>query len=104
MEFVTLFLFFLSVAVGLFIYFLPAFIARKRNNPNATAIFVLNLLLGWSLIGWLIALVWAFSGENRKLAVAGKLIYTCPYCDEEIRPAAVKCKHCGSEIVPTEAS
>jgi hypothetical protein len=54
------------------------------------------------LIGWVVALAWAFSGENRKVGAAKTLlIYTCPFCDEEIRPAAVKCKHCGSEIEPT---
>lgn len=90
--------------IGLFLYFLPALVASDRKSPNTTAIFVLNLFLGWSLIGWIVALVWACSGENRrKLAkkAAGALIYTCPYCDEEIRPAAIKCKHCGSDIEPT---
>jgi len=39
------------------IYFLPSFIGgRKRNG---CAIFVLNLFLGWTIIGWVIALVWA---------------------------------------------
>lgn len=22
----------------------------------------------------------------------------CPYCDELIRPGAIKCRHCGSEL------
>ena len=25
----------------------------------------------------------------------------CPYCDEEISPAAIKCKHCGEMLTPT---
>jgi hypothetical protein len=93
----------LILAVGLFFYFVPALIAADRKNPNTTAIFILNLFLGWSLIGWVVALVWACSGENHK-ASAGAKIYTCPYCDEEIRPAAIKCKHCGSDIEPTATS
>ncbi|KAA0068456.1 superinfection immunity protein [Rhodanobacter sp. T12-5] len=90
----------LMLVVGLFFYFLPAFVASNRGNPNTTAIFILDLLLGWSLVGRVVALVWACSGENRKVA-AGAKVYTCPYCDEEIRPAAIKCKHCGSEVTPT---
>lgn len=39
------------------IYFLPALCAVKKKNR--TAIFVLNLLLGWTIIGWIAALVWA---------------------------------------------
>lgn len=39
------------------IYFLPAIIGNKKKNN--TAIFVLNLFLGWTFIGWVIALVWA---------------------------------------------
>ena len=46
-------------------YFLPALIAHVREHNNTAAIFVLNLLLGWSFIGWCVALVWAFT-NNRK--------------------------------------
>jgi hypothetical protein len=40
-------------------YLLPAIIAKCRNHYNRGAIFVLNVLGGWTLIGWGIALVWA---------------------------------------------
>lgn len=43
------------------IYFAPTFVAAKRGHPNGTSIFLLNLLLGWSLIGWVVALVWSAS-------------------------------------------
>lgn len=41
------------------VYIIPTIIAAKRNHPNVAAIFLLNLLLGWSLIGWVAALVWS---------------------------------------------
>jgi hypothetical protein len=40
-------------------YFLPALIARERSHPNVEAIFAINLLLGWTLVGWVVALAWA---------------------------------------------
>lgn len=40
-------------------YLLPAIIAKCRNHYNSGAIFVLNLLGGWTLVGWVIAMVWA---------------------------------------------
>lgn len=42
------------------LYFTPTITAVMRKNHNSIAIFVLNLLLGWTLIGWIIALIWAY--------------------------------------------
>ncbi len=46
--------------VLLMLYFLPAMIAYRYRHTNATAIAVLNFFLGWTFLGWVIALVWAF--------------------------------------------
>jgi predicted membrane protein len=46
--------------IGLLIYFLPTVVALANKKRNSLAIFVLNLLLGWTLVGWVVALVWAF--------------------------------------------
>jgi hypothetical protein len=51
------------IFVLLFPYFLPTIIAIVRRKANAGGIFVLNLLLGWTLIGWVGALVWALSAD-----------------------------------------
>jgi hypothetical protein len=40
-------------------YFIPTVVANGRRHHNTMAIFVLNLFLGWTFIGWLAALVWA---------------------------------------------
>lgn len=42
--------------IAFVIYFLPTIIGRKKKN--VMAILVLNLLLGWTLIGWVVALIW----------------------------------------------
>lgn len=51
---------FFPAAIAL--YFSPAFAAAHRKHPNRVAIFVLNLMLGWTVLGWVGALVWAHTG------------------------------------------
>lgn len=57
-------LFGILAIIGLIVYFLPAVVAFKRNHTNKVAILVLDILLGWTFIGWVIALVWAFTGNT----------------------------------------
>jgi Superinfection immunity protein len=40
-------------------YFLPALVADLRGAKHVDAIAAINLFLGWTLVGWLAALVWA---------------------------------------------
>ena len=44
---------------GVAFYFLPYLIARQRQKRTKNAIGLLNLLLGWTLLGWVGALIWA---------------------------------------------
>lgn len=43
------------------LYFLPTIISERRGKVNRNAIFALNLLAGWTFVGWVIALVWALT-------------------------------------------
>lgn len=64
-ELLALFFMPLVVVVGL-IYFLPTLIAVARGHRRMVAIALTNLVLGWTLAGWLCALVWALLGGNRR--------------------------------------
>lgn len=46
-------------------YFLPTFIAARRNHPNGNGIGILNIFLGWTFIGWLVALIWSVSAITK---------------------------------------
>lgn len=46
------------------VYFLPSFIAVNNKKRNAGAIFALNLLLGWTFLGWVLALVWSLTVDD----------------------------------------
>ena len=46
---------------GLGIYLFPAIVGWEREHPNQVSIALLNLLLGWTFIGWVASIVWAYS-------------------------------------------
>jgi len=47
----------LLIFLVILIYLLPTVVGW--NKKNIGAIFLLNLFLGWTFIGWVVALVWA---------------------------------------------
>jgi Superinfection immunity protein len=59
-----------GILVLLFLYLIPTIVAESRKKSNANAIFVLNLFLGWTIIGWVGALVWAMTVDPPKTATA----------------------------------
>ena len=53
----------------LFIYFIPAIVASRREHQNKMAIVVTNVFLGWTFLGWVVALIWAFTEIRPKQLV-----------------------------------
>jgi hypothetical protein len=95
---------FLLVAI-IAAYLLPTVIAMLRMRTNMVAIFALNLFVGWTLIGWVMALVWALSSEAAPAkAAAGELppapwsLKRCPACAEKIQRKALVCRYCGADV------
>ena len=54
----------LFMGACLFGYFIPSMVGGTKKNSGA--IFVLNLFLGWTLIGWVGALIWAMVAPKEK--------------------------------------
>lgn len=50
------------------IYFLPSVLAAARKHRHTAAVVALNLLLGWTGIGWVGALVWSLMDQKRGVA------------------------------------
>lgn len=42
------------------LYFSPTMAAAMNRRPNVGQIAVLNLFAGWTVLGWIAALVWAY--------------------------------------------
>ena len=52
-------LLFLVVILGINICFIPAYVGWWRKKKARRVIFLVNLFLGWTVIGWIGSLVWA---------------------------------------------
>lgn len=61
-------IFFVVLAIGATFYFLPSIIAAGRHHPQTAPIFVINALLGWTLLGWVAMLAWSVSSFSRQQA------------------------------------
>jgi hypothetical protein len=64
--------FVLLIVIALFalaIYFFPCMVARVRDVQGSEVVFFVNLIFGWTLIGWMAAIIMATSMPT-KAAVA----------------------------------
>ena len=52
------------------IYFLPTFVAmirhKRKGHRHENAIVIVNLFLGWTFIGWVVALAWATMDDDKQ--------------------------------------
>lgn len=91
------------VLIGVVIYFLPTANAYSRKHRSAGGIFLLNLFLGWTLLGWIAAVVWSATSDVKTSdprAPSPETHVRCPDCRELVLHDARKCKHCGCALIP----
>jgi hypothetical protein len=86
------------IVLSALLYFLPTIIGR--HSRDAFGIFIVNLLFGWTVIGWFIALIWACSAERcvpvRMVPVsAGRF---CSQCGTLSPSGARFCNMCGRTV------
>lgn len=83
----------LAVCVFLLpLYVLPTILAWKKKHR--VPILLVNLLLGWTLLGWIAALVWALSDTPDNTSQL-KAAAFCPNCGVAAPALAQFCSTCG---------
>lgn len=84
--------------VGLLLYFLPSIIGKNKRNSGA--ILAVNFFLGWTFVGWVLALVWALMKDEEGTRVIVNQTPTaavlCSSCGKYSPAGAQFCPHCGS--------
>jgi 4-amino-4-deoxy-L-arabinose transferase-like glycosyltransferase len=85
-------------------YFLPSIVAASRHKRSENAIVATNLLLGWTLIGWIVALIWALTAdppESPALPPRRRLRppILCASCGKYSPPGSQFCNSCGGQFV-----
>jgi hypothetical protein len=56
----------ITILIGL-IYFIPSIVGYGHRNFGS--ILLLNLLLGWTVIGWVVAIIWAVSNDKKETII-----------------------------------
>jgi len=77
----------MGAIIFLCIYFLPGIIASTRGHHNAVAIWVLNLFLGWTALGWIISLVWSMTSAPQTIIVTQVVTAPPVYSQPQLLPA-----------------
>ena len=83
------------------IYLLPALIAPLRHHKNWLAIQALNVLAGWTFVGWVVALVWSLTDNVEEHTGQKAVTRTCPVCDAPAGKRAIRCAECGEPLTAT---
>ena len=73
MEVIVGFLLMAAMAVGVILsiaaYFLPIIVAMVRGHRQTVPIALVCIFLGWTFLGWVVALIWSFTNPPAPVVV-----------------------------------
>ena len=110
----------LYIGLAVVVYFLPTIVGSNRKVPNIGSIVAINVFLGWTLIGWVVALAMALRSvpptvvpvvvpaavtdvtvpalPGKTKADMGAEMKRCPDCAELVQSEARVCRFCRYEF------
>jgi hypothetical protein len=53
------------IILGVILYWVPSIVAGTRHVRNLGSVIAINLLVGWTLVGWVVALAMALRTVDR---------------------------------------
>ena len=65
----------IAAVLALALYFLPAVVADRRKRHDVLTLALFNACLGWTVVGWLLALFWSLQ-PNPPKNIAGEVAQT----------------------------
>lgn len=83
------------------LYFLPFLIATQRKHHQQNSILILNFFLGWTFLGWVVALAMAVSHTDSVTPVSRSVAAKsarCSECGAPNLPTATRCERCGVQF------
>ena len=82
---------FVISALIIVVYFVPALIAKLRDTENVEAILLVNLVFGWTVLGWIAALIWAILEKLKvKSVIDSTYAPTADAAQTEVNPDAIR--------------
>ena len=63
------------LAILFFLYWLPTMVAVLRRTPSALGVAAINFFLGWTVIGWIVAMILAlaaYPAQERVVIIEGR--------------------------------
>ena len=91
---------FVLLAVGILLYFIPAIVARKKRSFGS--VMAINFFLGWTIVGWVVALAWALKDDPKPPHIivqppANPLL--CSNCGKYSAAGSRFCAACGAGLM-----
>jgi hypothetical protein len=68
-DFISSVLWYLVRVIAALLYFFPTIAASRYRHPRQLTILYLNILIGWTVVGWVIVLRWALQASRRSGSV-----------------------------------